>query len=45
MINTFLSKTEIPKERNHYICITAICINSVLRIKKKNYSLLRTMQT
>ena len=37
MINTFFSENEIPKERNHYICIAAICIDSVLRIEKKNY--------
>ena len=38
MINTLFSGNEISKERNHYICITAICIDSVLRIEKKNYS-------
>ena len=37
MINTFFSGNEILKERNHYICIAAICIDSVLRIEKKNY--------
>ena len=37
MISTFFSENEIPKERNHYICIAAICIDSVLRIEKKNY--------
>ena len=37
MINTLFSGNEIPKERNHYICIAAICIDSVLRIEKKNY--------
>ena len=37
MINTIFSGNEIPKERNHYICIAAICIDSVLRIDKKNY--------
>ena len=36
-INTIFSGNEIPKERNHYICIGAICIDSVLRIEKKNY--------
>ena len=30
MINTLFSGNEIPKDRNHYICITAICIDSVL---------------
>ena len=34
MINT---GNEIPKERNHYICIAAICNDSVLRVDKKNY--------
>ena len=37
VINTFFSENEIPKERNHYICVAAICIDSVLRIEKKNY--------
>ena len=37
MINTFFSGNQFPKERNHYICIAAICINSVLRLDKKNY--------
>ena len=37
MINTLLSGNEIPKERNHYICIAAICIDSVLKVDKKNH--------
>ena len=37
MINTLFSGNEIPKERNHYICIAAIFIDSVLRVDKKNY--------
>ena len=37
MINTPFSGDEIPKERIHYICISAICIDSVLRVDKKNY--------
>ena len=37
MINTLFSGNEIPKERNHYICIAAIFIDSVLRTEKKNY--------
>ena len=37
MINTLFSENEISKERNHYIYIAAICIDSVLRIEKKNY--------
>ena len=38
MINTHFSGNEIPKERNHYICNAAFCIDSVLIIEKKNYS-------
>ena len=37
MINTLFSGNEIPKERNHYIYIAAICIDSVLRVDKKHY--------
>ena len=37
MVNTLFSGNEIPRERNHYVCIAAICIDSVLRIEKKNY--------
>ena len=36
MINTLFSGNEIPKERNRYICIAAICIDSVLKVDKKN---------
>ena len=36
-INTSFSGDEIPKERIHCICISAICIDSVLRVDKKNY--------
>ena len=36
-INTLFSGNEIPKERIHYVCISAICIDSVLRTDKKNY--------
>ena len=36
-INTLFSRDEIPKERNHYVCFSEICIDSVLRIDKKNY--------
>ena len=36
-INTLFSGNEIPKERNHYVCISAICIESVLRTDKKIY--------
>ena len=38
MINTLFSGNEIPKERNHYICIAVICIDSVLKVDKKNYA-------
>ena len=37
MINTLFSGNEIAKERNHYICIAAICIYSVLKVDKKSY--------
>ena len=37
MINTLFSGNEIPKERNHYICIVSIFIDSVLKVDKKNY--------
>ena len=37
MINALFSENEIPKEINHYICTAAICIDSVLKIGKKNY--------
>ena len=36
-INTLFSGDEIPKERIHYVCISAICIDSVFRRDKKNY--------
>ena len=39
MINTFFSRNEIPKENNNYTCIAAICIDSVLKLDKKNYPL------
>ena len=37
MINTFFSGNKIPKEKNHYISIAAISIDSALRVDKKNY--------
>ena len=37
MINTLFSGNEIPKEINHYICIAAIFIDSVLKVDKKNF--------
>ena len=36
MINTLFSGDEISKERSRYIFIAAICIDSVLRVDKKN---------
>ena len=45
VINTSFSNNEIPKERNHYTCIAAICIDSVMKLDKKLSSTLhRTMQ-
>ena len=37
MINTLFSGDEILKERIHYVCIAAICIDSLLRVDKKSY--------
>ena len=36
MIQFFLDN-EILKEKSHYICIAAICIDSIMRVDKKNY--------
>ena len=36
-INTLFSGDEIPKEIIHYVCISAICVYSVLRTDKKSY--------
>ena len=43
MINTLfpgneIPGNEIPEERNHCICITAVCIDSILKLEKKNFS-------
>ena len=35
VINTVCSDNAIPKERNHYTCVAAININSVVKIDKK----------
>ena len=35
--NTLFSGSEIPKERQNYICIAAICIDSVLKVDKKSH--------
>ena len=37
MFNALFSGDEILKERIHYVCIAAICVDSVLRVDKKNY--------
>ena len=37
MINTLFSGNENLKERNHYICISAVFIDSLLKVDKKNY--------
>ena len=37
MINILFSGDEIPKEKIHYVCIPAVCIDSILRANKKNY--------
>ena len=37
MIITLFSGDEIPKDRIHYVCIAVICIDSVLKVDKKNY--------
>ena len=36
-INTLFLGDEIPKERIHYARISAICIDSVLKVDKENY--------
>ena len=37
VINTLFSGNDIPKGKVHYVCIVAICIDSVLKVDKKNY--------
>ena len=37
MISTLFSGNEIPKVKNHYICIAAIRIDSVLKVDKNTY--------
>ena len=37
MIKTNFLGDEIPKENMHYACIACITIDSVMKIKKKNY--------
>ena len=36
VINTLFSGDEIPKERVEYVCISCVCIESVLRVDKTN---------
>ena len=36
VVNTVFSDHKIPKERNHYICIAAINIDSVMKNREKN---------
>ena len=31
------ANNKVPKERSHYICTAAICIDSVLKIEGKNH--------
>ena len=35
VINTVFIDNKIPKEKNNYICIAAICIDSIMKIDKK----------
>ena len=35
--STFFSNGKLPNETTHYICIAAICTDSVLKVEKKNY--------
>ena len=35
--NTSFTNNEIPKEKNHYFCIAAINIDSIMKIEKKVY--------
>ena len=37
VINTLFSDNQIPKKRNHYICLAAICIDYILKVDKINY--------
>ena len=36
-IKTHFSDNKVPKEKSHYICIAAICIESVLKKEGKNH--------
>ena len=37
MIKTNFLGDKVPKENEHYTCIACITIDSVMRMKKKNY--------
>ena len=37
MIKTNFLGDKVPKENEHYTCITCITIDSVMRMKKKNF--------
>ena len=37
VITKFTDK-EIPKENTHYSCVTAICIDSLIKLAKENYA-------
>ena len=37
-VNAAFSDNKIPKEKFHYSCIVAICIDSVWKLHKENYS-------
>ena len=37
MISILFLGDESPKEKTHYVCIAAICIDSILTADKKNY--------
>ena len=37
VINTVFLNNKIPKEKNHYTCITTTNIESIMKIDKKNY--------
>ena len=36
-INTIFSNNKVPKERSHYICIAAVCVDYVLKIEGKTH--------
>ena len=36
VVNTIFSDDEVPKEDIHYICLTSICIDFVMKIDKKS---------